>query len=98
MLTRRSFLGSVAALYAVAKNQVLGTGHREFHVAVHGNDAHDGTLSRPFRTISAAAVRAQPGDVITVHEGIYRRGSHRREAAPQMRIGSFTRLRPASEW
>lgn len=72
MLTRRSFLGSVSALYAVAKNQAPGAGRREFHVAAHGNDAHDGRLSRPLRTISAAAVRAQAGDVITVHEGIYR--------------------------
>lgn len=72
MLTRRSFLGSMPALYALAKSQVLGAGRREFHVAVHGNDAHEGGISNPMRTISAAAVRAQAGDVITVHEGIYR--------------------------
>jgi alpha-N-arabinofuranosidase len=71
MLTRRSFLGSVSALYALAKNQVLGAGRRQFHVAVHGNDAREGRVSHPLRTISAAAVRAQAGDVITVHEGIY---------------------------
>ena len=29
-------------------------------------------MAAPFRTIQAAADRAQPGDVITVHEGIYR--------------------------
>lgn len=72
MLTRRSFLGSVSALYALAKNRVLGAGRREFHVAAHGNDAYEGGVSHPLRTISAAAVRAQAGDVITVHEGIYR--------------------------
>jgi alpha-N-arabinofuranosidase len=72
MLTRRSFLGSVPALYAIAKSQVLGAGGREFHVATRGNDGHEGGASHPLRTISAAAIRAQAGDVITVHEGIYR--------------------------
>ena len=29
-------------------------------------------MSRPFKTIGAAAEKAQPGDSITVHEGVYR--------------------------
>lgn len=45
---------------------------KEFHVAVDGNDANSGSSRRPFKTISAAARVAQPGDVITVHEGVYR--------------------------
>ena len=44
----------------------------EYHVAKNGNDANPGTQSGPFETISAAASVAQPGDVITVHEGVYR--------------------------
>ncbi|MFO1514977.1 MAG: DUF1565 domain-containing protein, partial [Verrucomicrobiota bacterium] len=44
----------------------------EFHVATHGNDANRGTKSAPLRTIQRAADLAQPGDVITVHEGVYR--------------------------
>ena len=48
----------------------LGT--RQYHVSKSGNDENDGSLSRPFGTISAAAVRARPGDTITVHKGIYR--------------------------
>ncbi len=44
----------------------------EFHVSVNGNDKNDGSSSKPYRTISAAARLAQSGDVITVHEGIYR--------------------------
>jgi len=44
----------------------------EFHVAVSGRDRNDGSPSRPYQTISAAAAVAQPGDVITVHEGTYR--------------------------
>ena len=45
---------------------------REYHVSVLGDDAHDGSASGMLRTISAAASRAQPGDTITVHEGVYR--------------------------
>jgi hypothetical protein len=44
----------------------------EFHVAQKGSDSNRGTKSAPFRTIQRAAEVAQPGDVITVHEGIYR--------------------------
>jgi hypothetical protein len=44
----------------------------EFHVSVKGDDAYDGSPSKPFRTISSAARLAQPGDVITVHAGTYR--------------------------
>ena len=45
---------------------------RELHVSVNGNDSNDGSPSKPYRTISAAAAVAQPGDAITVHEGTYR--------------------------
>jgi glycosyl hydrolase family 120/parallel beta helix pectate lyase-like protein/uncharacterized protein DUF1565 len=45
---------------------------REFHVSIQGADDNAGSSSQPFRTISAAAKVAQPGDVITVHEGTYR--------------------------
>ncbi len=45
---------------------------REYHVSVTGNNKHEGSATRPLRTISAAARLAQPGDVITVYEGTYR--------------------------
>jgi len=45
---------------------------RTIHVALNGNDANQGTRTAPFRTIQHAADLAQPGDVITVHGGIYR--------------------------
>jgi alpha-N-arabinofuranosidase len=44
----------------------------EFHVATDGSDSNSGTRKSPFRTIQRAADFAQPGDVITVHQGIYR--------------------------
>ena len=45
---------------------------KEYHVSVRGSDAGNGSLATPFRTISAAAQMAMPGDVITVHAGVYR--------------------------
>jgi alpha-L-arabinofuranosidase len=44
----------------------------EFHVATSGNDSNPGTQAAPLRTIQRAAGLARPGDVITVHEGVYR--------------------------
>ena len=44
----------------------------ELHVSIKGSDTTEGSAARPYRTISAAARVAQPGDVITVHEGTYR--------------------------
>jgi alpha-N-arabinofuranosidase len=45
---------------------------RELNVSVTGSDASDGSPQNPYKTISAAAEVAQPGDVITVHVGVYR--------------------------
>ena len=44
----------------------------EYHVSTTGADANPGSQDSPFRTIQHAAELAQPGDVITVHEGVYR--------------------------
>ncbi len=44
----------------------------EFHVATTGRDGNPGTAAAPLRTIQRAAELAQPGDVITVHAGVYR--------------------------
>jgi len=45
---------------------------KEYHVSASGNDKNDGSSSNPFRTINFVAQFAIPGDVITVHEGVYR--------------------------
>ena len=46
---------------------------REIHVSSsRGNDSYGGEEARPLKTIQAAANIARPGDVITVHEGVYR--------------------------
>lgn len=73
MLTRRSFVGLLPAFYASVKGMAhQAAAAREYHVSPQGNDAQDGSVSHPLRTISAAAARAVAGDVITVHAGIYR--------------------------
>ena len=45
---------------------------KEFHVSLRGNDSNDGSVYKPFKTISHAAQIALAGDVVTVHEGTYR--------------------------
>ena len=45
---------------------------RRYHVSGTGNDTNKGTAKAPFLTISRAAEIARPGDVIAVHEGVYR--------------------------
>jgi len=44
----------------------------DLHVTQDGNDTNAGTRAAPLRTIQHAAELAQPGDVITVHAGVYR--------------------------
>ena len=57
-------------LFALAFSSALMA--KEYHVAKRGNDKNEGTLNSPFLTIQEAANIAQPGDIITVHEGVYR--------------------------
>ena len=45
---------------------------REYHVSKLGNDKNLGTKENPFLTISRAAKLAEEGDVVIVHEGVYR--------------------------
>jgi len=49
-----------------------GASAKEYHVSKGGSDANEGSMSSPLKTITAAAQMAQPGDTITVHEGVYR--------------------------
>jgi hypothetical protein len=45
---------------------------REIHVAKSGSDSNEGSVAKPLLTITAAAAKAQPGDTVTVHAGVYR--------------------------
>lgn len=61
------------ALSIPLKGQSLATRKPiEWHVAVDGDDEAAGTAAAPWRHIQTAADRALPGDIITVHGGIYR--------------------------
>ena len=53
-------------------NYRFQAGNTEYHVSINGKDTNEGSELNPFRTISNAAQKAQPGDVITVHAGTYR--------------------------
>ena len=44
----------------------------QIHVATGGDDKNPGTAEKPLGTIQRAAELAQPGDVVTVHAGVYR--------------------------
>ena len=48
------------------------TAGRQYHVSIAGDDSNPGSASEPLRTVQAAAMLAQPGDTVTVHEGTYR--------------------------
>ena len=67
--TRHTLMACAAALLLAP---LAATHAADFHVAPSGNDANPGTQAAPLRTIQRAADLAQPGDVITVHEGVYR--------------------------
>ena len=56
----------------VASMEYSAVSAREIHVSKTGDDSNSGTSSEPFLTIQKAADIANAGDVITVHEGIYR--------------------------
>lgn len=43
-----------------------------YYVSAAGDDQAEGTLERPFRTISKAALTAVAGDKVIVREGVYR--------------------------
>jgi hypothetical protein len=48
---------------------------RELHVAVTGSDTGDGSMAKPFRTISKVTPMAKAGDCIQVHAGTYAESS-----------------------
>ena len=79
ILGRIKLLGLIVAVFliissAVAQKpvKIYHIAGREYHVSVKGSDESDGSLKRPFKTIMAAANKAMPGDIITIHAGVYR--------------------------
>lgn len=68
-LQKESGFGLLSLSLLFAGSRVSAT---EFHVATSGKDTNRGTQGDPLRTIQRAADLAQPGDTITVHDGVYR--------------------------
>lgn len=63
----------VFQLIFVLCTTIVVTAQTEYHVSVtKGNNDNKGTKEKPFKTISAAVKLVKPGDVVTVHEGVYR--------------------------
>jgi alpha-N-arabinofuranosidase len=74
-MKRKYFILLSLMLYALFGHSCVTTTtttSTEYHVAKTGNDSNAGSADSPFLTLSAATRVAQPGDVITVHEGVYR--------------------------
>jgi len=65
-------MGKASITFAGIFALVIATNATEIYVAARGKDSNPGTAAAPLRTIQRAADLAQPGDIITVHEGIYR--------------------------
>jgi parallel beta-helix repeat protein len=63
--------------YALQKNwgdgEVTPTGSI-YHVSPTGSNSNSGTASSPWKTITKAANTASAGDLVYVHEGVYREG------------------------
>ena len=59
-------------VFAQAKEVKSLQSPRQWHVSISGNDSADGSATAPLRHIQTAAERAYPGDVVIVHEGVYR--------------------------
>lgn len=62
----------IGIVFLVLTVAISWTMAREYHVSPAGDDGSDGTVQQPLKTISAAAQLAQPGDVVTIHAGVYR--------------------------
>ena len=65
---RVTLVVSIVTLLTVAS---VGAQSRVLHVATTGSDDASGRSDAPFATIASALRKAQPGDTIQVHVGIY---------------------------
>lgn len=63
--------GPCGAFPAVGEAKLDLNPPREWHVSETGRDGREGSAGQPVRTIQFAVDRAQPGDAIVVHPGLY---------------------------
>jgi alpha-N-arabinofuranosidase len=74
-MTEENKMRKAINIFASLVSLAIFTYGAEIHVATNGKDSNPGTKAAPLRTIQRAADLAQAGDVITVHEGVYRERS-----------------------
>ncbi len=55
-----------------ASTRPLANGPQRFADSVKGDDANDGTVAKPWRTLAFAATRLMPGDTLLLRGGLYR--------------------------
>lgn len=72
IITILSVALATSTLFAQVHHESQKHHGHEYHVSIYGDDQDKGTRAKPFRTISAAAAHAQPGDTVIVHAGTYR--------------------------
>lgn len=65
----RTFTTLILLLFAGTVIQVAG---KTLHVSTTGSDTNDGTFTKPFASISRAALEAVAGDTVLIREGVYR--------------------------
>ena len=58
-------------MYDFVTPRSTGISGRIYHVSIAGDDANDGNMQRPFRSIWRACKIVQPGDRVVIHEGVY---------------------------
>jgi pectate disaccharide-lyase len=68
---RRSDGATLAQERAPTDDPPPGRPSKVYYVSRKGNDAHDGSSKRPWRTIAHAAARAGPGSLVRVRPGHY---------------------------
>ncbi|HYH08633.1 MAG TPA: right-handed parallel beta-helix repeat-containing protein [Thermoanaerobaculia bacterium] len=62
----------VVAAFTAATTILAGSASAaSYYVATSGSDANNGSVSAPFKTISYAASKTVPGDVVNVRAGVY---------------------------
>ena len=67
-------------------------GAATYYVATTGNDASNGSIASPFRTITKGAAVARPGDTVSVRGGVYNeivKASVKGTAAARITIQSY---------
>ncbi|MFL6248353.1 MAG: right-handed parallel beta-helix repeat-containing protein [Thermoanaerobaculia bacterium] len=69
----RGWKSFAVAVSLVASSLAISTtaSAASLYVSLSGNNANPGTLAAPFRTLTWAGVKAQPGDVVYVRGGVY---------------------------